>query len=107
MTGILRFLVFVGVLHQQTYGRRGQAQRKIEVMQVLPAVRISKIVMKKFHFILVINLLFNISVYCQGIDLIRIDSIYSECGVIFPGSYKLSIELSGLTTRFTPTIEEV
>lgn len=66
-----------------------------------------EIVMNKFYFILVINLLFNISVNGQNIDLIRIDSIYSEYGVIFPGSYKLSIELSGLTTRFTPTIEEV
>jgi hypothetical protein len=63
--------------------------------------------MSKMHHVLAVSFLFNISVYCQDTDLIRIDSIYSECGVIFPASYNLSIEISGLAKRFTPTIEEV
>lgn len=58
--------------------------------------------MSKMLRVLAISLLFNISVYCQDAN-----SIYSECGVIFPASYNLSIEISGLVKRFTPTIEGV
>jgi len=63
--------------------------------------------MGKRNFIFTICLLFNITVYCQDIKLIRIDSLYSECGVVFPASHNLSIELENLKTRFTPTIEEI
>src|SRR3989337_4284954 len=59
------------------------------------------------NYIFAICLLFNITVYCQDIKLIKIDSLYSECGVIFPSPYGLSIEVENLKTRFTPTIEEI
>ncbi len=63
--------------------------------------------MGKRNYIFAICLLFNITVYCQDIKLIKIDSLYSECGVVFPASHNLSIEVENLKTRFTPTIEEI
>jgi hypothetical protein len=63
--------------------------------------------MRKRYYIFAICLLFNITGYCQEIKLIKIDSLYSECGVLFPASYDLSIELENLKTRVTPSLEEV
>jgi hypothetical protein len=63
--------------------------------------------MGKRYYIFAICLLFNIMVYCQDIKLIKVDSLYSECGVVFPASYDLSIEIENLNTRFSPTIEEI
>jgi len=63
--------------------------------------------MGKIYYIFAICLLFNITVYGQDINLIKIDSLYSECGVVFPASYDLSIELQNLKIRFTPSTEEI
>jgi len=63
--------------------------------------------MSNRNYILTFCLMFNITVYCQDIKLIKIDSLYSECGVVFPASHNLSIELVNLKKRFTPTIEEI
>jgi hypothetical protein len=63
--------------------------------------------MSKIYHILVVSTLFSIKVYCQDIKLIKIDSLYAECGVIFPATYDLSIEIGNLRARFTPTVEEI
>lgn len=63
--------------------------------------------MNKTYHLFALSVLLNITVYCQDIQLIKIDSLYAECGVVFPASYDLSIEVENLRTRFTPPIEEI
>jgi len=63
--------------------------------------------MGKRNYILAICLFFGITGYSQDIKLIKVDSLYSECGVVFPASFDLSIELENSKTRFTPSIEQI
>lgn len=45
--------------------------------------------------------------FSQDAELIRIDSMYHECGVIFTERYELSVGVRDMRNRFTPTIDDV